>query len=118
MSLGANEEMPVNVVTKTAAKVTHEMIAADEVCAGESATTEERLVKTQALPTDSSHHFSACVLAKFRRIDSIEIVKQGTIGLEAGIEIATGSPREFAAHAKITSQEKIRAENWVGASGL
>jgi len=110
----ANEEVAVNVVTDAAPEVTHEMIAADEVGASDGAAGGKALVESGCSPTNASHEFSRCVLTKFRGVDPVNVVKKWPLRLETPVEVAAGSPGEFAAHAKAALQKKICTEDWVG----
>ena len=95
-----NEEIAVNVVTDTAPKVTHEMIAADEVGTSEAAG-DKSLVEADAFPTDAGHEFGSRVFAKFRGVDSVNVVKKWPFGLDIRVDVAAGPPGEFAAHPKL-----------------
>ena len=112
----ANEEIAVNVVTDTTPKVTHEMIAADEVGASDGAAGGKSLVEADALPTDATHEFSRRVFTKFRGVDSINVVKKWPFRLETAVDVSGGSPGQFAAHSKLAFQKKISAEDRVSAA--
>ena len=53
------------------------------------------------------------MLAQFGCIDTINIVKEGTCGLEASVKSSAGLPREFAADPVVVLQQKVGAEDRV-----
>src|SRR5437773_4346764 len=93
--------------------MTHEMIAANKVGAGDRGANKSGLVETNALPTDAGHEFSGCVFAQFGGVESVKIVKQGTCRLKISVEDPRRSPGQFPAHSKVAFQKKISTEDRV-----
>jgi hypothetical protein len=108
-----NEEMTMKVVTKTATKMTHEVIAADEVSASYRAAGGETLVETNAFPTDACHEFGRCVAPDLGGVNPVNVVKKWTLGLDRRVDVPAASPSKFAAHSKIASQKEIGADDRV-----
>src|SRR5882724_10117990 len=116
MGFRPNEEVTMKVVTETATKMTHEVIAADEVSASNSAAGGERLVETNAFPTDASHELGSCMPPDLGGVNPVDVVKEWTLGLDCGVDVPAAPPRKFAAHSKVVSQEEIGADDRVCAA--
>jgi hypothetical protein len=116
MGFRTDKEMTMKVVTETATKMTHEVIAADEVSASKSAAGGETLVETNAFPTDASHEFGSCVPPDLGGVNPVNVVKKWTLGLDRRVEVPAASPGKFAAHSKVASQKEIGADDRVCAT--
>lgn len=73
MKLGPNEDTAMNVVANSGAEMTQEVIAADVIRAAEPIAERERLVKPNAFRSDSCGQVSLRFVAKFRRVEAVEI---------------------------------------------
>ena len=111
MRFGAHEHVSPDIKAQTAAYVSHEMIAADIVRAGECAALELWGVEAKTFSADASHHFGGCPCAQFRGLDAIEIAKDWAVRQNSSIEIPAGSPSHISADAEAVLNNEVGTES-------
>jgi len=111
MGFWADKDVTVDVVTNAASKVTHEVIATNEVGTAEGPATGESLIEANALPSKSGLEFGGCVIAQFGSIDSVEVIKKRTRRGKTSVDIPAGPPSQLAAHAELIFQKNIGTES-------
>ena len=106
MYLRRDEDGAHGIVANAAAKVAEEMMAAGEICAAEGGAVKERLIKTDALQSDSGLQIRLGFLADRRGIDCVEIVEQRTKWLKRSIHTLARSPRNLSSGSNIFLEKK------------
>jgi hypothetical protein len=116
IGLGLNKEASTRKHSKSGAYVHQEVVAAGEVRTAESRAIEERLVKADGFPANAALQIGLRPLAKIRRIDRIEVGKDGPIWLEEDIYILVGPPGNLAANTKVLFEKEIAAKGGITAA--
>src|SRR5947209_10327700 len=112
--LEAHEKVPNRVQTNASPEVAHEVINALVIRApAEVAAAALSGIETGAHGADTSHHLGAQKLVKTRRIDAVEVPKQGTILQARGgtaIKGLAGPPGNFTLNPKTLMNQGITAD--------
>ena len=116
MGFRADKNVTVDVVTNAPSKVTHEVVATNEVSTAKGPATGESLIEANALPSKSGLEFGGRVIAQFGSIDSIEVIKKRTLRAKTSVKIPAGPPSQLAAHAELIFQKNIGAENRISSA--
>ena len=97
--------------------VEKKVVAALKVGTADKITLEKRCVETQALCTDSTLEFYLRPLTEGRRINSIEVIENWSVGIEKDVHVLATPPGHVAAQTEVfLPEQKIAAESGIGAS--
>ena len=80
MSFRTNEEIAFHIKPESGSKMSHEMVAAGVVSAASEATSNEILIKADALRANARGEFGRDMFRARRYPDSIEVVENRTVG--------------------------------------
>src|SRR5437899_6964637 len=113
MRFGTHEYVSPDIKAQTTANVSHEMIAADVIRAGECAALELWGVETKTLSADPCHHLGGYPSTQFRGVNAIEIVKDWAVRQNSCIKIPAGSPGHISADTKAVLNNEVGTESWI-----
>src|SRR5215472_15584872 len=116
MAFRAYEDVLGHIEAKAAAKMSHEMVAAGVIGAADEITGKERLVKAQALSSDSCLQLGLNMLAHGRSPNGIDIIENWTIRRRENVHVLVGPPGNLSANAEVAvEKQKVAAECRVAA---
>jgi len=117
MSFGTYKNVVGHIQANSCAHVRQEMVAAIEIgAAAERTAGKKLLVKAQTLETNSTLEIQLRPLAQLRSINSVDVVKNGTVWLEEIVNVLVGSPGDFPAYSEILLEQKVAAERRISAA--
>lgn len=114
MRFRSDKNAPRDIKAESATYVCEEVIAALKVRATRKVAREEWLVKPKTLQPDTALQLSLSSLAQRGSKHSVEVVKDGTVGIKKDVHILVTTPGDFPARAEVfLIKKEIAAEGGI-----
>lgn len=108
--LGPDEDAARDVELEASTDVDQQVFAAHVVGTASERAVHVRSVEADAFTTEAPQHFGRSAFTETRRPNGVEIVEDGTIGLETEADILVGTPGDFAFDTELMLKQEIAAE--------
>src|SRR5262245_16125164 len=108
--LGRNEDAGDDVKAQRSANMSHKVVIADKIAAGEEAATGKRLIEADAFAPNAGQEFRLNYFAESWSVEEVEVIQDWPVRLKSLVEVLACAPRDLGLESDIVLEDEIAAK--------